>query len=387
MMGRSLSPLLQKELEKNLDLDMKSNEGLFSTSADNEVPNDAISLDEVDNIMGTIIKTLKSSTKESFPLHSQSCLRAISAIARYGMGPTTPEEKKQHIVRSLAKPLSDCLLATQETLSSGAALCLKSLVDSDNWRFASNKTVNHVCQTVSGALEKHREISSHMELVMSLAKHNSLVIEAYARLLVQCGLRVLRQENDHTRLLAVVMISCLMRYLDPRSMLSEMGMIVEELRALQESPDETSCVRVAAFEALQLGKTICSENLCEFGDDSATTSWPRSMSTNRRLWKRHENDAVGLIADNNSSHFYGKNKNSARSRRRRENRDRNVESSRSDSSAELKSFRKDETKLHGSYTRNYKRRMICVFLILVVAILAFSLWGEYQDGVYNLVPT
>ena len=35
-------------------------------------------------------------------------------------------------------------------MSSGAALCLKALVDSDNWRFTSDDMVNKVCQNVVG---------------------------------------------------------------------------------------------------------------------------------------------------------------------------------------------------------------------------------------------
>ena len=84
-------------------------------------------------------------------------------------------------------------------MSSGAALCLKALVDPDNWRFASDDTVNKVCQNVAGALEESpTQTNTHMmSLVMALGKHNSLIVEAYARLLlIQSGLRILSNGID-----------------------------------------------------------------------------------------------------------------------------------------------------------------------------------------------
>nr|GEU90708.1 thioredoxin domain-containing protein 9 homolog [Tanacetum cinerariifolium] len=75
---------------------------------------------------------------------TSACSKVVHAIARYGMDPTTPENKKRRIIRSLCKPLSDSLLSSQENLSFGAAHCLKALVDSDNWCFASSVSVNEV---------------------------------------------------------------------------------------------------------------------------------------------------------------------------------------------------------------------------------------------------
>nr|GLL36735.1 uncharacterized protein LOC109181585 [Ipomoea trifida] len=379
-MGRSLSPILRRELE-NLDKDADSRKSAMKAlkSYVKELDSKAIPLflaqvsetkeagvssgeytislyevlarvhgpkivPQIDNIMCTIIKTLTSSAG-SFPLH-QACSKVVPAIARYGMDPTTPEGKKTFIIHSLAKPLLDCLLGSQESLSSGAALCLKALVDSDNWRFASNEMVNEVCQCVTGALEKHSQTNNHMALVTSLAKHNSLIVEAYARLLIQTGLSILGcvngEGNSQKRLSAVHMVNSLMRYLDPRSILSEMKMVIEEMEICQS--DKMPYVRGAAFEALQMAKRICSEkgsklendvdsvtgsnfdsrgytrrNMFGSGDHSPLTASPESQtldsfqgfnsftdsplstnqtsrylsdgrrSVNRKLWRRHEN--------------------------------------------------------------------------------------------------
>ncbi|KAJ6693971.1 hypothetical protein OIU85_004734 [Salix viminalis] len=228
--------------------------------------------------MATIIKTLASSAGY-FPLQ-QACSKVVPAIARYGIEPTTPEDKKRHIIHSLCKPLSKALLGSQECLTSGAALCLKALVDSDNWRFASDEMVNRVCQNVAVALEERcTQTNSHMALVMALAKHNALIVEAYARLLIQSGLRILKagvtEGNSQKRLSAIQMVNFLMKCLDPRSIFSELELIIEEMDKCQS--DQMAFVSGAAFEALQTAKKIATEKGSKFEKSSASIS-PESQT-------------------------------------------------------------------------------------------------------------
>ena len=296
-MGRSLSPVLRRELE-NLDKDADSRKSamralksyvkdldfktipifLAQVSETKETGSLSgeftISLYEVlarvhgakivpmiDSIMQSIVQTLASSAG-SFPLQ-QACSKVVPAIARYGIDPTTPEGKKRHIIHSLCKPLSDSLSSTQECLTSGAALCLKSLVDSDNWRFASDEMVNRVCQNVAVALEGKSHTNSHMGLVMSLAKRNPLIVEAYARLLIQAGLRILNagaellEGNSQKRFAAIQMVNFLMKCLDPRSIFSEVELIIEEMEMCQS--DKMAYVKGAAFEALQTARGIAAD--------------------------------------------------------------------------------------------------------------------------------
>ncbi|KDP39712.1 hypothetical protein JCGZ_02732 [Jatropha curcas] len=301
-MGRNLSPVLRRELA-NLDKDADSRrsamralksyvKGLDSkaiplflaqvseTKESGSVSGEyTISLYEVlarvhgvnivpqiDSIMTTIIKTLASSAG-SFPLQ-QACSKVVPAIARYGMDPTnTDQEKKRHIIHSLCKPLAEALLGSQESLSSGAALCLRALVESDNWRFASDEMVNKVCQNVAVALEeKSTQTNSHMGLVMALAKHNALIVEAYARLSIQSGLRILNagvvESNSQKRLSAIQMVNFLMKCLDPRSIYSEVDLIIGEMEKCQS--DQMAYVSGAAFEALQTAKKISIEKESKF---------------------------------------------------------------------------------------------------------------------------
>lgn len=377
-MGRSLSPIVQRELA-NLDKDAESRRTAMKTlttyakDLDSEgipqflaqvsktkgpTPSSGectISLFEVlarvhgrnitpqiDMIMTTIIRTLSSSAG-SFPLH-QACSKVVPAIARYGIDPSTPDPEKMKIISSLCKPLLGVLLDAQESLASGSALCLKSLVESTNWKYAPNDLVNELCLKIACALEnKATQSNSHIGLVMALAKHNVLTVEAYARLLIRSGLQILNvgvsDSNSQKRFSAIQMIIFLMKCVDSRSIISELDNIVEIMEKSQA--DSMPYVRGAAFEALQTAKFITSQkgtkheissspvtgsNFCRkdfnrspridfaspesqtvdsYVQQSAFTDSPPSSGqsscnheyisrANRRLWSNNDNDGVDV---------------------------------------------------------------------------------------------
>ncbi|ESQ49689.1 hypothetical protein EUTSA_v10022309mg [Eutrema salsugineum] len=216
----------------------------------------------VEMIMPVIIRTL-SSGEGSLGVQ-QACSKAVAAMARYGIDPATPEDKKKNVIHSLCKPLSDSLLDSQhqQHLALGSALCLKSLVDCDNWRFASPEMVNKVCQSLAVALEAtSSEAKSHMALVIALAKHNPFTVEAYARLLVKSGLRILDlgvvEGDSQKRLLAIQMLNFLMKYLDPKSICSELELIFQELEKHQK--DQMHFVRMAAYETMRTAERLIGE--------------------------------------------------------------------------------------------------------------------------------
>ncbi|XP_037452701.1 protein SINE1-like [Triticum dicoccoides] len=295
-MGRSLSPLLRQELE-NLDkdadsrrnamktlksyakqLDSKSIPHFLAEVSDNKAPGlpsgeFTISLYEVlarvhgrnivpqiGNIMSTITRTL-SSSGGSFPLH-QACSKVVPAIARYGIDPSAPEEEKARIIASLCKPLCGALMSDQDGAASGAALCLKALVESSNWRFASGEAVNEVCLKVAGAMhDRSTRSNAHMGLAMALVKHNGLIAEAYARSLVRSALQVLdgdaAESSSQKRLSAIQMINFFMKFVDPRSISSELGKVVVVMEQCQN--DRMPFVRGAAFETSQTAKNIAAQ--------------------------------------------------------------------------------------------------------------------------------
>ncbi|VVA96395.1 unnamed protein product [Arabis nemorensis] len=235
----------------------------------------------VEMIMPVIIRTLSSS--EGSLSVQQACSKAVAAIARYGIDPATPEVKKRNVIHSLCKPLSDSLLDSQhqQHLALGSALCLKSLVDCDNWRYATDEMVNNVCQSLAVALEAtSSEANSHMALVMALAKHNSFIVEAYARLFVKSGLRILDlgvvEGASQKRLIAIQMLNFLMKNLDPKSICSELELIFQEVEKHQK--DETYYVKMAAYETMITAERLLGEPDQMFNAEKCKTRHSRSGS-------------------------------------------------------------------------------------------------------------
>ncbi|CAL9186126.1 unnamed protein product [Musa hybrid cultivar] len=314
-MGRSLSPMLRQELA-NLDKDADSRRSAmtalksYAKDLDSKhIPSGerTISLYEVlarvhgrnivpqiDSIMSTIMRTLSSSGGSS-ALH-QACSRVVPAIARHGIDPSTPDDEKTRIVRSLCKPLSDALMGSHVSAAAGAALCLKALVESGNWTSAPGEMVNEVCLRVAVALEeKATQTSAHMSLAMALAKHNGLVAEAYSRSLVRSGLQILAAgaaaSNSQKRLSAVQMINFLMKCVDPRSISSEVFKIVDVMEKCQ-ADDKMPLVRSAASEALQTAKALSTQR----GSKLETGSSPVVNSNFRRRNQRSPRHAREHLA-------------------------------------------------------------------------------------------
>ncbi|KAM7269012.1 hypothetical protein ACFE04_024509 [Oxalis oulophora] len=227
----------------------------------------------INTIMTTIIKTLASSAGS---LHlQQACSKVVITIFRYAIDPATDENKRKNITQSICRPLSDSLMGSLESLTSGAALCLEAIVDSDNWRFACDEMVNKVCLNVAGALEeKCTQTNSHMSLVTALAKHNPLIVEAYARLLIKSGLQILKrgvlEGNSQKRLSAIQMVNNLMKCLDPRSIFSELEFVIEEMEKCES--DNMAFIRGAAFEALQTAKKIFEGKKSKFENGNGSVS-------------------------------------------------------------------------------------------------------------------
>lgn len=294
-MGKALSPLVKQELA-NLDKDpgrrltaMNALKGYVELLDTKTLPlfldevsdskegskasrQYAISLYEVlakvhgkniiphmSKIMTTVVKTLASSAG-SLPLQ-QACARVVACIARYGIDTFSTEGQQEGVIRDLCKPLFDVLIGKLEPLAAGAALCLQAIVDSDSWKFASVDIVNEVCLRVTGALEeKVTQTVAHMSLVCSLAKLNSLILEAYGRSLIKAGIEILEDGvangNWRRRVIAVEMISSLLKYLDIEIISSEIPSIVDNLERCRL--DREPSVRDAIAEALRTVEKIAS---------------------------------------------------------------------------------------------------------------------------------
>ncbi|XP_066335795.1 protein SINE1-like [Miscanthus floridulus] len=261
---------------------------------------------QIGNIMATIMRTL-STSGGSFPLH-QACSKVVPAIARYGIDPSsTPDDEKAAIIASLCRPLCGALMGTTQQdggAASGAALCLKALVESTNWRFASGEMVNEVCLKVAGAMhDRATRSNAHMGLAMALVKHNGLIAEAYARSIVRSGLQILdgdtAESSSQKRLSAIQMINFFMKFVDPRCLSSELGRVIAVMEKCQN--DRMPFVRGAAFEASQSAKSIASQkgSRHEVGTSPMIGSnfhKRREKSPCRSLWSAKGSPAGSTVA-------------------------------------------------------------------------------------------
>ncbi|KAK9128450.1 hypothetical protein Syun_017247 [Stephania yunnanensis] len=244
---------------------------------------------QIGSIMSITINCLMSNS-ESTALY-QACSKGVVAVARYAIDPLIPAEKKEDIIDSICRPLSDSLLGSKESLAYGAALCLQALIDSDNWENASNEIVNEISVKVSGALEEDTtQTDAHMGLVMALAKQNSLIIEAYAGLLIRNGLRILRiglmDADSLKQLSAIQMVDFIMKCVDRRSIYSELENVTEEMETLYSDFDQLPSVKHAAFEALTTVSAIICNTCSGVENDSVSETCScilKSSSSGRKV--------------------------------------------------------------------------------------------------------
>ncbi|OEL30063.1 hypothetical protein BAE44_0008914 [Dichanthelium oligosanthes] len=217
----------------------------------------------IQQIVSAVIRIMSSGS-----LHSAGCSKVVCTLSRYGIDPLGREEEKSEIISSLCRPLSDCLMNTNKSISSGSALCITALVQSNNWQFASNELVNGVCLKVSGALEEvHCHTVVHLSLVVALTKYNPLTLEPYGRSLIRSGLQILdhstKASNSQMIISSIQMMHSIMKRLDVRIISSEISSIIHALEQCQGGYIPDICT--AAFQAAETAKILV-ERQEECGD-------------------------------------------------------------------------------------------------------------------------
>lgn len=219
----------------------------------------------ISQIVSTVIIIMSSVTGS---LHSVGCSKVISALSRYVIDPMGTEEEKSVTISSLCRILSDCLMSTNESASSGSALCVTALIQSNNWQFASDDLVNDICLKVSGALEEvHCQTISHLGLVVALSKLNQLTLEPYGRSLIRSGLRILdestKASNSQMIISSIQMIHSIMISLDVSIISSEISNIIHAMEQLRgHSMPEIS---TPAFQAAEIAKKFCRQEEGGYG--------------------------------------------------------------------------------------------------------------------------
>ncbi|GLJ21606.1 hypothetical protein SUGI_0401520 [Cryptomeria japonica] len=210
----------------------------------------------ISDMMRNVVKVL-SSDAPSLTLQ-QACAKVVSTLARYTIEPSSFERQTEGVIRDLARPLLEVLLGNAQSLAEGAAMCLHALVNTEAWKFAPDDIVNEVCLRVAGALEeKGTQTTGHMKLVCSLAKHNSLILEAYGRTLLKAADDILVTANWQLRLHAVQMINALLKSVDSDILASEIPITITHMERCRS--DRIPSIRNAASETLKIAKAIASE--------------------------------------------------------------------------------------------------------------------------------
>jgi hypothetical protein len=208
-------------------------------------------------IMSTLIRSLECSHEHStFALH-ETCCGLTCEIAQYGTDPLLPEKERIKVVSSLCGPLSDSLMSSQNNVASVCAFCIRALVEGTNWRYASSELINQICLKVVGALEEEvgrTGTGTHLGLAISLVKRNPLVIEPYARSLIKSGLFFLTDGDNKTKSLSAEMIHSIMKWVDNRSISSEIRNIVDVLEKLAD--ESLLGLSGVVLETLATAKTI-----------------------------------------------------------------------------------------------------------------------------------
>uniref|UniRef100_A0A0E0JCN6 TORTIFOLIA1/SINE1-2 N-terminal domain-containing protein n=1 Tax=Oryza nivara TaxID=4536 RepID=A0A0E0JCN6_ORYNI len=188
------------------------------------------------------------------------CSKVVCALSRYVVDPLATEALKSAIIGSLCRPFADCLMSTKvESNSFGSALCVAALVQSNNWRFASNELVNDVCLKVSGALEEaHAQSIAHLNLVVVLLTQNPLMLEPYGRSLIRSGLQILdesaKASSSQMIISSIQMIHSIMKGLDLGIISSEISSIIHAMEQFQD--DTMPAISIAAFEASETAKLL-----------------------------------------------------------------------------------------------------------------------------------
>ncbi|WVZ91432.1 hypothetical protein U9M48_037602 [Paspalum notatum var. saurae] len=216
--------------------------------------------------LGQIVsKVVRIMASDSRPFHSAGCSKVVCTLSRYCIDPLGREEEKSEIISSLCRPLSDCLMNTNKSISSGCALCITALVQSSNWQFASKELVNDVCLKVSGALEEaHCQTVVHISLVTALSKHSPLILEPYGRSLIRSGLLILdhstKASNSQMIMSSIQMIHSIMRSLNVMIISSEISSIIHALEQCQDGFVPEICT--AAFRAAETAKLLGRQGEC-----------------------------------------------------------------------------------------------------------------------------
>ncbi|KAJ7297680.1 hypothetical protein O6H91_10G087400 [Diphasiastrum complanatum] len=248
--------------------------------------------------IATILRLLSASGSSA---HLQSaCTKAISAIATHCINPTS--NSFEEIVKELCDPLMKVLSGKLEPLTTGAATCLRAVVEADIWQLMPRNICDELCLRVTIAVgERPTQTIGHLHLARSLVKHSTSAIAGYVQALLSSCRDILQQASAATerwqqRAAAAQLVAAILQGLDMETLAAELPAIAKALESSRH--DRMPGVRIAVTEALQVARSLLPE---VYGHASVSAGGaktkvlfsvevelPKSTSQGIRLWKQED---------------------------------------------------------------------------------------------------
>ncbi|KAI5068784.1 hypothetical protein GOP47_0017129 [Adiantum capillus-veneris] len=212
-----------------------------------------------------IMSCVLSSLSSSLQLHP-ACMQVVSTLAIHTIDSSRDPASNEETLRSLCRPLLSALLIPDPLhLSSGAASCLQSLVESDRWKCAPLDLQELVCaKGMQGLVDESIQTVAHMDLMRSLASISSgVVIQGYGAPLLAAGMDILQNSSSTMkRVAAAQLLESILKIADAELLDLDLSPIVGVLQECQQ--DEVAGVRTAAADALKTANSYASyANPCD----------------------------------------------------------------------------------------------------------------------------
>ena len=115
-------------------------------------------------------------------------------------------------------------------MAAGAAACIHALIETENWKYACDETVQEICQRTSVALsEKSTRTVFHLQLASTLASMNPDIFGIYGTTLLRAGEEILKTSVDswQHRRAAAKLLQGVLTILDKETLESEVDLAIQ----------------------------------------------------------------------------------------------------------------------------------------------------------------
>ncbi|KAH7433640.1 hypothetical protein KP509_07G078700 [Ceratopteris richardii] len=213
----------------------------------------------IPRLLHLLVHNLLAST--TCPVLLTACADAVVGVARHcSAGPNiSPDD----VLCQVSLPLLALLSNKIPPLSTGAATCLRVLVDSEQWRFAPPSLIENLCwKAAMAAAAPPTQTVAHINLLRSLAMSNASAISKFAPPLLRLSLDILLTPAATTswqlRLAAVHLLESLLKAADYTTLVAHLQPSLAALSKCRRH-DKLPQVRSAVLQALQTAEALQKE--------------------------------------------------------------------------------------------------------------------------------